>query len=415
MSPEPDFELHEAPLDDAAAHPVPPISWRVIALGALALALVIAGIASIPQRFTSKTPAAVHPPPPTETGEMVTSVGVTMIGANSLPPGWNYTKPTGAHAIARSVDGRVRYACGRADSQNISLNVSHDGGESWSQLSTIISGATCSLTLNAAHPELIAVATNVVDREPTPAQCWQSQDGGNMLSPITLPDGAACSGSMQWLGTTLFIGKYQGPMVSATAKTHLVAKSTDGGPTTWVTGIDRFAAADFAFVGVAGATLYVRLTPSTAGGTTQVRSADGGSTWQPATFTINQQPLTLVSVVPGTTVWLAQTQTQLYASSDGGKRWEVGPTLPTGVSLPYYGGYVTPDGTLVTQFVHNSQSDPAYQIYATNLGDAAPQDWQPLAAQTQDVLVQAIDWDAHGHLTTLYSADGNGMLITYAV
>jgi len=81
--------MHEAPLDEDGVHPVRPVARRTIAMGALALALVMAGVTTVVPRLTTRV--TTHPSPANSTISIgsIQVGGVTNLGSNGLPSGWH--------------------------------------------------------------------------------------------------------------------------------------------------------------------------------------------------------------------------------------------------------------------------------------------------------------------------------------
>ncbi len=421
MVPEPDFEWHETSLDADGARPVRAISWRAIAVGALLCALIIAGVATVPPWLTSRaTSATAHPPHPAGSTTSGGATGVvTSLGSTGLPPGWHPITPAGAHAIARAhSDPSVVVACGTTDGLSVFFRSSQTGGASWQSARTIGKGNQCTITIDPLHAENIALMLSINGSDS--AQCYRSFDGGTTWQRESLPDGADFAGGMVWLDDAFFANRSTGPFTNdSPSRPHQLSRSLVGGPFTWVDGDAGFSGMQAITISLDGAVrdaLYLTLTMSNRAGAftiMHVFSRDKGRTWHTFIFSdIHGRTINDFFASVGSDTLLGSTDQAIYRSADGGQTWTAYPDLPTGISVNIASEYLAPDDTLVTQFIAPGQSDPGYQIYRAQVRGTG---WQPLAPQTRDFPLVGIDWDAQGHLTTLYGRDTTDALVAYTL
>lgn len=319
------------------------------------------------------------------------------------------------------------YACDDAPATASSshaavLYVTHDGGQSWTDLpngSLSQSAGNCAVFVDPTNANDVFLLNSDVSAIPASA-IWRSRDGGVTWHPIIAPTVQGWPSitvqKATVLGARLVVsvsingeGQLSNDLYASDdngASWHQFAASLPANVTDFVTlggsmvvetnpAVAGSAAAPSTIVRVAGSRALVATLPRSSGGPAPVfyRSDDGGSTWVKVTIPGGLPVFTQaasggayygVSIAAPTTQGAPVTA---YWTQDSGATWTALPTLqgvaggwvdPTSLGI---GLAVGPDGSVYTDTLHptgtyNGECDAG--ILMLRPTDSAPS-WQPLA------------------------------------
>jgi hypothetical protein len=345
------------------------------------------------------------------------------------PPGWTFAGPGDAQAIVFAPsDPATAYTCGAVplDSPGapagVVMDVSHDFGRTWTELSSPLLSPWCDITVNPTDSRDVMVATTVCascSANP-PLNLYRTTDGGVLWSLWPLPSDSPAGGNFNdyvwaWAGSTLFLA----PSFEGEQGFHQLAASVAQQPFAWVVGSALFAhkPANAGIQGLTGVDGSLFVTFGCASGcpvtaTPMMRSDDGGATWAQYTPTAAGGQVYLVSPGPsggglfGTIEQASGTPpaTTPYARSlDGGRTWQPLPTFPDAQLMAPSTLLAAPDGTAYAA-LWNCCGGPdllARQgIYRLAPGAASWTYVGPFPGHPSGRIV--LGWDAAGHPLALW-------------
>lgn len=227
----------------------------------------------------------------------------TIIEEEPVPLGSRWIPTDGPIGGGELIGGRADWALARIGDR---FAVTHDRGLTWSP---------SALALDSVERVVGAVGDGATIQLATDRALRVSTDGGATFATIATTPAVSEIFSMHEVAGTLYVVARPAAPAGALPAAF---RSTDGGATLTVVRDD---------VGFFFVTADVMLANSASGTLVQVRSVDGGASWEDVDGLVGLSPRNGAVVDAGGALYLLRSQTQLSLSSDRGVTW-------TAITLP---------------------------------------------------------------------------------
>jgi hypothetical protein len=299
-------------------------------------------------------------------------------------------------------------SCHQQNDNAITFNVSKDGGATWRQEETPITGQSrCDLSVDPTDArDVLLVCTQ---DSSSGYAVLRSLDGGATWTKPRVNGAANCYGGSGWAGSTPMLTfsycegmSSQTQVFASASKGPFVRLDTNGA-------LSGHTLGNITLLGGNASAMYVQTgvmqfdQSGAQMNETTLRSVDGGKTWAKVTFFAGGRRIHLLTTSPDGRTFVGVydgAATQLALSTNNGRSWTKLPAGPADVPS-FNDVLVAPDGTIVaasSRFSLVNNPDPRLFVLPSGTGA-----WKVPFTLPANTYPDALALDASGHPTALWA------------